>query len=448
MNKKQIYTFEHLEILNNLSFEERCYILSHTDVEKQCELLMNIKERKILDTYPIRIWQATNGTWKAHVPDSSKPRNRRIIEGKTKEHLENNILKDYKKRNDDYLIFSNYFANWLINDKATRVQPATIQRNYDDYVKFVKGTNLDKMKITEIKRADVKELLNKSINEHNLTRRALSNLTSIFNGVFAYAIDKEDISINPMQDLKITNTNIKQEQVKTNATEVFNEEEFDLFLEYLYTHYSEHRPTITLAILLNFQLGLRVGELCAIKKSDVDFEHCQIHIQRMEQSYRPITLQNGELVKGNTTHRVVGRTKANSNRIIDLSDEAIAIINRAIELQKESSITSEYLFADEKGNNIIRQRINDCLAYYCKQLAIAYKSSHKIRKTVLSNLFSKGFDIDEIMQVAGHRQKSTTMKYYIFSVKLKNDRRARLNKALASNHCVFTQPQANPQISA
>lgn len=158
---------------------------------------------------------------------------------------------------------------------------------------------------------------------------------------------------------------------------------------------------------------------------------------------------NGKIVEEKTIHDVTdGKTKKDSNRILDLSDEAAAIINQAILLQRDLSIKSEYLFADDNGEHIIRQRINDCLRFYCRQLSLDAKSSHKIRKTVLSNLFAAGFDFEEVMQIAGHKNKATTLKYYLFSVKLKDDQQARLTKALSSNHCKFGQPTVNQSKSA
>lgn len=437
--------------LNNLPLAVASFIISQTDAEKKRYKLLTAKETKILETYPIRLWNAKDKTTnadicRAYVPDSSKPKNRRLIQAKDRKHLEKKILDDYYKNVDNRLVFANYFANWLINYKSKLVQPPTIQRNYDDYRKYIQGTAIDKMKITEIKRLDIKNCLNDAINKHHLTRKALNNVKSIFNGLFAYAIDAEDITVNPTVNLKIENTNIKAETVKDAVTEVFNEQELDILTEYLYKHYKDYRPVITLAVLLNFQLGLRVGELCTIKKSDINLEKCKIHIDRMERSYRPISLVDGKIIENKTVHVVTdGQTKKNSNRIIDLSDEAVLIIKEAIRIQKELSIKSEYLFADDKGEHIIRQRINDCLRFYCKKISLDAKSSHKIRKTVLSNLFAKGFDFEEVMQLAGHRNKSTTLKYYLFSVRLKDDRQLRLTQALASKHCTLGQPSLNPE---
>lgn len=449
--------FENLSIkeidnaLYNLPLSLSSHIISQTDAEKIRYELMTAKEKKILETYPIRIWTAKDSKTnadicRAYVPDNSKPKNRRLIQAKDREHLDKKILDDYFKNVDDRLIFANYYANWLVTYKSTLVKPTAIQRNYDDYRKFIQGSDIDKMKITDIKRIDIKNFLNSTINKYHLTSKALGNLKSIFNGVFSYALDAEDIIINPMLNMKIENTHIKPEKVKQAATEVFNEEELDLITEYIYKHYMDYNPVVSLAILFNFQLALRVSELCAIKVSDIDFEHHTISIQRIERSYRPVELVDGKIVEYRTVHVIAeGETKKNSNRIIDLSDEALLIAKEAIRVQKELSIKSDYLFADEKGNHIIRQRINDCLRYYCNKIMIAPKSSHKQRKTVLSNLFMQGFDLEEVMQIAGHRQKETCLKYYIFSMRLKDNRQQRMSNALATKHCTLGQPPVNPE---
>lgn len=294
------------------------------------------------------------------------------------------------------------------------------------------------MRITDIKRKDIKNLLDSIVNEHGLTRKSLNNVKSLFNGMFAHALVEGDILSNPASGITIKNSNLRPESVKDASTEIFNKQELDALVEYLYNHYMENRPVVTLAILLNLQLGLRVGELCTLKKTDIDMERRTVRIDRTERSYRPISLENGKIIEEKTVHDVTdGRTKKDSNRILDLSDEAVAVIRRALELQKELSIKSDYLFADSKGEHIIRQRVNDCLRFYCKKISLDAKSSHKIRKTVLSNLFASGFDFEEVMEIAGHRNKSTTLKYYLFSVKVNSDRKSRLNHALASNHCTF-----------
>lgn len=451
MNEYNNYTLEQInQALKDLSLVEKNPIILATDVGKLREELMNAKQKKIIETYPIRIWQASNGTWKAHVPDDTKERNRKILQGKTRENLENNILKDYQNRFDDRLIFANYFAEWLTKVKSQHVQASTIQRNLDDYNKFIKETKLDKMSIANIEPYDIKDLLHSVINEHHLTRKALGNVKSIFSGIFAYALDKKDINENPMDKVgKIENTNIRPVPKKKPKTQVFNKEEWTALINYIAQHYMEHSPMVSLAILLNSQLGLRVGELCTIKKKDIDFKELTINIDRTEISYRPISSENGQLVKGKTIHEVTeDRTKSDSNRIIQLTDFAIEIIKIVLQLHQSMSVDTEFLFADSNGNHIIRQRFNDCLKYYCNKLSMDAKSSHKIRKTFLSNLFRNGFDIDEVMLIAGHRVKSTTIEHYLFTMELEEDKHTKLNKAVGINQKILTQPAVNPSLTA
>jgi len=442
-------SLEQIDIaLNNLSLAKNCFILSETDVEKQRDLLMNAKQQKILISYPIRIWQTTDGTWKAHVPDSTKERNRKILQGKTKELLENKILADYYQNCDERLLFKNYFPYWLMEYKSTYVSGGTLQRNYNDYKKFIKDSFIDSMRITDISSLDLRKFLNKAINEHNLTRRAFSNLNSIFNGLFQYALECGDITQNPTLNVHIKNTNMKPEEAKTGQTEVFNNEEAELLINYIFHNYMEIQPIISLALLLNFQLGLRVGELCTLKKSDVLFDENVICINRTEKSYRPLELVDGKIIEHTTIHIVCdGKTKKDSNRIIPLSNEAICIIKEVLRLQSEMNIKSEFLFPHENGEHILRERYNEILEHYCKKVSIKVKSMHKTRKTVLSRLFSNGFGLDEVMQISGHRDKNTLLKHYIFSINNISTQATRMNNALSSGNTFQEKPtHANPNL--
>jgi len=433
MNKYLEYTIEQInETLNNLSLMRESLILIGTDVEEQRELLMSAKQQKILNTYPIRIWQTADGTWKAHVPDDSKDRKRKVLQGKTKEILENRILENYEKFCDERLLFRNYFPVWLINHKAKLVKGGTIYRNYLDYKKYIKGKPLDNMKITDITTNHIKDLLNDAINEYHLTKTAFNNLRSIFNGLFQHACEVHDILCDPTYRMKIENTNLRPDPIKSGETEVFDENDAALLTEYIFFNYTEIQPMISLALLFNFQLGLRVGELCSIKKSDISFKDKTISIQRTERSYKPLNLVDGEIFEGKTIYEIAeGETKKNSNRIISLSDEALTIVKESIKYQEEHNIKSEFLFSHANGEHILRDRYNEVLEHYCKKVSIPVKSIHKTRKTVISKLFEAGMGIEDVMKISGHRDKATIIKHYLFTTK-RNEERQKLNEALST----------------
>ena len=78
------------------------------------------------------------------------------------------------------------------------------------------------------------------------------------------------------------------------VVQVFQHNEYKLLKQTITDKMSSDVTTTTpLAILLNFELGLRVGELCSIKWSDIIGKY--IHVQRME-------VHEYELTSGKNVH--------------------------------------------------------------------------------------------------------------------------------------------------
>ena len=81
-------------------------------------------------------------------------------------------------------------------------------------------------------------------------------------------------------------------------------------------------------ILLNFHLGLRIGELVALKWSDIEDDY--IHIQRMEQTdYKIVNKDDGSLFTQSNGYKVAEHTKSSAgDRFVYLNSNAKAILNK------------------------------------------------------------------------------------------------------------------------
>lgn len=106
MNKSVLSNLDHLSSLSIDEIEQAIstlpimvqnHIMDETDADKLRYKLMTAKDKKILETYPIRMWQTKDGTWKAHVPDATKDRNRRILQGKPERTLKTKYSMTIKK---------------------------------------------------------------------------------------------------------------------------------------------------------------------------------------------------------------------------------------------------------------------------------------------------------------------------------------------------------------
>ena len=75
---------------------------------------------------------------------------------------------------------------------------------------------------------------------------------------------------------------------------------------------------------------------------------------------------------------------------------------------------------------------SDCLlleVMHAERNGLAVKSSHKMRKTYASNLNANGVPIEEISELLGHSNLSTTMRY-LYNPLTEKETYERIKKAL------------------
>ena len=145
-----------------------------------------------------------------------------------------------------------------------------------------------------------------------------------------------------------------------------------------------------MAVRLNFLLGLRVGELVALKWIDIEDNH--LHITREEIRHQE---------KG--TYEVVEHTKTHSDRYV-------LLIPKAQTLLEKIKHESEYIFT-RNGSRLTSRQIAYVLEKYAERQGMRTKSTHKMRKTYASMLAANGVPLDAIRELLGHSDLQTTLGY-------------------------------------
>jgi integrase len=145
-----------------------------------------------------------------------------------------------------------------------------------------------------------------------------------------------------------------------------------------------------LAVKLNFLLGLRVGELVALKWEDYSENH--LHIVREE-------------VRNQITnhYEVVEHTKTNRDRFV-------VLVPKATDILKKIDSQDDFIFMRD-GNRITSRQVACVLEKYAERQGLSTKSTHKMRKTFASNLNSNGVPLDCIRELLGHSNLNTTLGY-------------------------------------
>lgn len=354
------------------------------------ELIMANKREKIKKAhgYAITPPNKSNKYWITYYKRENEAR--KLIRGHSEEELLNKLVKLYEAdENLDNRTFYQLYLEWLEYKTPMANSLNTIKRHKQHYKKYFEPSNLHQMKLSAIDTIILEMECNRIIREFNLTRKNWVNAKTILNGMFDYAKRKKYIEKNPLSDVRIS---VRYRQVikKTGKTQTYNTDELENLNRYLDGMYEETEDSSFLAVRLNFYLGLRVGELVALKPEDISENH--VHVIREE-------VRNQE----ENEYCVVEHTKTNDDRFVVLIPKAKAILQKL-------DMNGTYLF-ERNGERLTARQIAYVLEKYAERQGIATKSTHKMRKTYASRLNANGVPLDAIREQLGHANLSTTLSY-------------------------------------
>ena len=209
------------------------------------------------------------------------------------------------------------------------------------------------------------------VREKNLTKKQYYNVSLIIRQSLDYAVQKSMMERNPFSKVRVDGKLFKARKKPSDSSQVFLTVEQPQIEAEAWKDFSETGATSCLAVPFAFQTGLRLGEIVALKESDIKGNY--IHVQRME--IRTVRqLDNGTWSKQAFT--VADYTKsAAGDREVYLSMNARKILEKIISCNHEHGYADNgYLFLNEKGRihskNVdyrIRENIAAILAYRKKQ---------------------------------------------------------------------------------
>ena len=348
-------------------------------------------------SYAITEPSTEKGRWQTYVRGSDK---RKIVRAATYDELIEKLFHFYFGQTGS-MTMDALFREWLSYKENVTDSMKTIRRHEQHWNKYFE-TWRDK-KVLSYDRLSLQTACNLLVRDNCLSSKEWQNVKTVLSGMFEYAYEKKYITENPMPQVKIT---VKYRQVnkKTGASETYQSDEFIKILRYLDREYKRTGDIVLLAVKFDFFVGLRVGELVALKWCDV-IDIKNLHIRREEAK---VSDRSGDIWQ--EEYRIVEHTKTHSDRIIPLVPAAISILNDIRLKSACAASEDDFIFIrDEK--RITARQINYALEKACSKLGIPVKRSHKIRKTVASRLSAGNVPLDCIRELLGHSNLSTTLGY-------------------------------------
>lgn len=271
---------------------------------------------------------------------------------------------------------------WLENIKGTKKYSTFVKyRNtYQNYMKesFEKCSLYKKMEpsVTE-------EIFERTANHSDsLTKSVRSVLTS----VFCYAKDKYKLTVPDLKRREYRNDN--------SCSQVLTEAEQLRLCHYL----MDHMDCKMLGILICITTGIRLGEICSLKWSDIDFN---AGILRINTTVQRISVED----TARKTSLVETKPKTSC------SEREIPLPEILTDLLRKFYCKSTYII---NGDMPMEPRTYQNIWKKCQKAAgIPYKNFHCLRHTFATNCIAQGIDVKSLSEILGHSDVKTTLNRYV-----------------------------------
>ena len=423
--------------LSDLAILQDALLNGIINVEDVRRALTMKKEEYYLSLHKYEIYQGKDGKWYTYLPDSRQKQGRRKLKRTSEMAIRQAVIDFYKEQEKreqgKEITLRELYPIWIEWKGAHTRATTSIRRFNCDWKKFyIPYPKLIDKPIVELTVNELDIWAHRLIKQYNMTKTCYYTMTILIRQMLDYAVEPLGIiPVNPFRQIKLQKKMLRKPAKKNDESQVFLLDETPRIIETALADFNSNPlNTAPLTVPLGFLTGLRLGEMAAIKESDIVGN--VLYVQRMEEEvYDYSDLEHIRLIE----RAVVENTKTEAGvREVPLVPQALKIIE-AVKLSNRMNGWPEngFLFLN-KGQRMTTRTIKYRISKYCKQCDIMEKSFHKVRKTYISALIDSGININEIRKAVGHTDERTTFSNYCYNRVGKQETTALFENALVNEN--------------
>jgi integrase len=367
--------------------------LDGTELARMSKMKRENIEKAVMTRHHNVICQTSRGLWKTKNPQMTCT---------TRDGLIDKLFDFYYLSNRS---LSDLFDEYILWKRDLNVVTAkTLKEHIFLWNRYYRDTVIVNKPIRDLTAKDWIDFFRRLTGNRQMTQQRFVDARSVINGLYQYAIENQIVEANPLSNINYRQFKYKPiNGLKKAEISVFTLEERKKLLDYLEP---QTDSIYSLAIMFDFHVITRIGELKGYKWSDIDWNNNRLMIQSQ---LLDVQEMNDDLTFTPCKHVCVDHIKGNTEegfRYMPLSPEAIRVLRQA----KELNPAGEYIFM-ENGRPMTTCTFNRHLRLACKACGIPNRSSHKIRFTTASALYKAGISPVVIQKLLGHTTLAMTLHY-------------------------------------
>lgn len=370
------------------------------------------------------IYKMSNGKFRGQLTigynENGTPKRKSFI-GKTKKEVSDKMKAFYVDNNrgllptDDRITLSQWFYSWLFTYRIHDLKPSSFERYEGLYRNYIESSSIGKIKLIDLRTHHIQAYYNSLVAEEGKSPSTIKTINKCLKSCLNQALKEGYVVKNYCTIVTLP----KDPESSKNSINVFTLEEQQIFMKECMNNKNG------MLYILALGTGLRLGEILALRWTDINLKENYINIDKALKS--TYIIDN----KGNREFTVIEqppKTK-NSIRTVPLNNNLIVLLQdhrKKQMIQRNSNIDiyfdNNLVFATPQGNYLSESNVRKSFKRLLKKCSLNNFRLHDLRHTFATRLFENGIPPKTVQSLLGHSNISTTLNIYTHVMKDTKDK--------------------------
>ncbi len=257
------------------------------------------------------------------------------------------------------------FRNFLKENKRSNSTIVAYAKDIEQLVKFLE--ELAKPQAHDVKKEDIEAFLAK-LSKEGYTPKSVSRKLNSARTFYRFLKINEYITDDP-------SLLVSHPRYQLAAPRILTPTEYRAFRDA-----ARNDPRMFAVIEILLQTGIRIGELAALRLSDI--QKNSLHISPIEK---------------------------HAARMVPLNKSSLEALNRYLEVRPKAK--DDHVFITKSGKQFLIRNIRTSVERYFRLAEIKNAKVNDLRHTFVAHHLKKGVSLTIISKILGHKRLSTTERY-------------------------------------